>query len=179
MFLWRWLSLSLLQSWVSVGAGAGAQDQAGPGFSGSAGPLGWLLSDKGPFQRSQEYVDFTERYQQGFTTKYKIYSLLPLSVGRRDIWTWYHTNPRIAEYQWELKSRSSSQYPSLPDVTEPPSKPPPADSSSAEATEEMKDATQRLNVSPGQKPSGLVLPVPITTSAPSDEDFTQHAAYVF
>lgn len=68
MFLWRWLTLSLLQSWVSAEhAGAGA------GFSGSTGPLGWLLSDKGPFQRSQEFVDFTERYQQGFTTKYKIY----------------------------------------------------------------------------------------------------------
>uniref|UniRef100_A0A8C5E0F6 BMP/retinoic acid-inducible neural-specific protein 3-like n=1 Tax=Gouania willdenowi TaxID=441366 RepID=A0A8C5E0F6_GOUWI len=82
MFLWRCLTLSLLQScfcFWSVGgarggsvAGAGV-DPAGPGFSGSNGPLGWLLSDKGPFHSSQEYVDFTERYQQGFTTKYKIY----------------------------------------------------------------------------------------------------------
>lgn len=71
MFLWKWLTLSLLQSWVSVGAGAA--DHAGAGFSGSSGPLSWLLSDKGPFQRSQEFVDFTERYQQGFSTKYKIY----------------------------------------------------------------------------------------------------------
>lgn len=71
MFLWKWLTLSLLQSWVSVGAGAA--DHAGAGFSGSTGPLGWLLSDKGPFQHSQEFVDFSERYQQGFTTKYKIY----------------------------------------------------------------------------------------------------------
>lgn len=71
MFLWKCLTLSLLQSWVSVGAGPA--DPAGAGFSGSAGPLGWLLSDKGPFHHSQEFVDFTERYQQGFTTKYKIY----------------------------------------------------------------------------------------------------------
>uniref|UniRef100_A0A3B3ZB50 Uncharacterized protein n=1 Tax=Periophthalmus magnuspinnatus TaxID=409849 RepID=A0A3B3ZB50_9GOBI len=40
---------------------------------GANGPLGWLLSDKGPFHHSQEFTDFTERYQQGFTTKYKIY----------------------------------------------------------------------------------------------------------
>uniref|UniRef100_A0A672YVQ1 BMP/retinoic acid-inducible neural-specific protein 3-like n=1 Tax=Sphaeramia orbicularis TaxID=375764 RepID=A0A672YVQ1_9TELE len=70
MFLWKWLTLSLLQIWVS---GAGAADSGGSGFSGSTGPLGWLLSDKGPFHHSQEFVDFTERYQQGFSTKYKIY----------------------------------------------------------------------------------------------------------
>lgn len=71
MFLWKWLTLSLLLSWVSVGARAA--EPAGGGFSGTSGPLGWLLSDKGPFHHSQEFVDFTERYQQGFTTKYKIY----------------------------------------------------------------------------------------------------------
>lgn len=71
MFLWKWLTLSLLQSWVAVGARAA--EPVGAGFSGSSGPLGWLLSDKGPFHHSQEFVDFTERYQQGFTTKYKIY----------------------------------------------------------------------------------------------------------
>ncbi|KAI4828908.1 hypothetical protein KUCAC02_022979 [Chaenocephalus aceratus] len=71
MFLWKWLTLSLLQSWVTLGAGAA--DHAGAGFGGSGRRLGWLLSDKGPFHHSQEFVDFTERYQQGFTTKYKIY----------------------------------------------------------------------------------------------------------
>ncbi|KAL1272728.1 hypothetical protein QQF64_028590, partial [Cirrhinus molitorella] len=39
----------------------------------AAGPFGWLLSDKGPFHHSQEFAEFVERYQQGFTTKYKIY----------------------------------------------------------------------------------------------------------
>lgn len=71
MFPWTWLTLSLLQSCLI--AGAAAADSAGAGFSGSAGPLGWLLSEKGPFHNSQEFVDFSERYQQGFTTKYKIY----------------------------------------------------------------------------------------------------------
>ncbi|RXN12375.1 BMP retinoic acid-inducible neural-specific 3-like protein [Labeo rohita] len=32
-----------------------------------------MLSDKGPFHRSQEFIEFTERYQHGFTTRYKIY----------------------------------------------------------------------------------------------------------
>ncbi|NWY31319.1 BRNP2 protein, partial [Pheucticus melanocephalus] len=36
-------------------------------------PLDWLLSDRGPFYRAQEYVDFMERYRQGFTTRYRIY----------------------------------------------------------------------------------------------------------
>lgn len=71
MFLWKCFTLILLQSWVSVGTWA--VDPAGPGFSSSTGPLGWLLSDKGPFHHSQEFVDFSERYQQGFNTKYKIY----------------------------------------------------------------------------------------------------------
>nr|XP_055058859.1 BMP/retinoic acid-inducible neural-specific protein 3 [Misgurnus anguillicaudatus] len=42
-------------------------------YVGSAEPLDWLLSDKGPFHRSQEFIEFTERYQHGFTTRYKIY----------------------------------------------------------------------------------------------------------
>ncbi|XP_051990311.1 BMP/retinoic acid-inducible neural-specific protein 3 [Xyrauchen texanus] len=42
-------------------------------YVGSVEPLGCLLSDKGPFHRSQEFIEFTERYQQGFTTRYKIY----------------------------------------------------------------------------------------------------------
>uniref|UniRef100_A0A8C6TDF2 Bone morphogenetic protein/retinoic acid inducible neural-specific 3a, tandem duplicate 1 n=1 Tax=Neogobius melanostomus TaxID=47308 RepID=A0A8C6TDF2_9GOBI len=50
-----------------------SSSSTGTGFSGANGPLGWLLSDKGPFHHSQEFTDFTERYQQGFTTKYKIY----------------------------------------------------------------------------------------------------------
>ncbi|XP_076133719.1 BMP/retinoic acid-inducible neural-specific protein 3 [Alosa pseudoharengus] len=63
MCLWRCVALSLF-CWVAASA-AGAGD--------AAGPFGWLLSDKGPFHHSQEFSEFAERYQQGFTTKYKIY----------------------------------------------------------------------------------------------------------
>uniref|UniRef100_A0A8C6ZFJ8 BMP/retinoic acid inducible neural specific 2 n=1 Tax=Nothoprocta perdicaria TaxID=30464 RepID=A0A8C6ZFJ8_NOTPE len=38
-----------------------------------AAPLDWLLTDRGPFHRAQDYVDFMERYRQGFTTRYRIY----------------------------------------------------------------------------------------------------------
>ncbi|NXE75326.1 BRNP2 protein, partial [Cochlearius cochlearius] len=41
--------------------------------SSSRAPLDWLLTDRGPFYRAQEYVDFMERYRQGFTTRYRIY----------------------------------------------------------------------------------------------------------
>lgn len=70
MFLWNCVALSLLRIWLFAAPG---QTAAGPGFSDALGPYSWLLSDKGPFHHSQEFVDFTERYQQGFNTKYKIY----------------------------------------------------------------------------------------------------------
>ncbi|KAJ8274485.1 hypothetical protein COCON_G00091100 [Conger conger] len=63
MLLWECITLSL-HCWVLATA-AGSSDVAGP--------LGWLLSDKGPFHHSAEFTEFVERYQQGFTTKYKIY----------------------------------------------------------------------------------------------------------
>ncbi|KAK5888542.1 hypothetical protein CesoFtcFv8_014625 [Champsocephalus esox] len=37
------------------------------------GSLGWLMSDKGPFQQAVEFTEAAERYQQGFSTRYKIY----------------------------------------------------------------------------------------------------------
>ncbi|KAK2084821.1 hypothetical protein P7K49_037854 [Saguinus oedipus] len=42
--------------------------------------LDWLLTDRGPFHRAQEYADFMERYRQGFTTRWNkpgTYSWLP------------------------------------------------------------------------------------------------------
>ncbi|KAG9338387.1 hypothetical protein JZ751_025791 [Albula glossodonta] len=63
MLLWECVALSL-HCWVLATAASS---------SDVAGPLGWLLSDKGPFHHSAEFTEFVERYQQGFTTKYKIY----------------------------------------------------------------------------------------------------------
>ncbi|KAM9797515.1 BMP/retinoic acid-inducible neural-specific protein 3-like [Syngnathus typhle] len=72
MFPCKLITLSLLVSCILAGVRA-ATEPASAGFTGSTGPLGWLLTAKGPFHHSQEFLDFTERYQQGFTTKYKIY----------------------------------------------------------------------------------------------------------
>lgn len=70
------LSLWLCCCWTPGAAtsatAAGAAAAAGPG-DGAPGPLGWLLSDKGPFHQSLEFTEAAERYQQGFSTRYKIY----------------------------------------------------------------------------------------------------------
>lgn len=65
MALWELLLSLGLHSWLAASASL-AED-------GPAGPLDWLLSDKGPFHHSQEYTDFVERNRQGFSTRYKIY----------------------------------------------------------------------------------------------------------
>ncbi|NXV13723.1 BRNP2 protein, partial [Cepphus grylle] len=78
------LALSVCCRWgVASGAGGTASQQhaapATPSSSSSSSsslgraPLDWLLTDRGPFYRAQEYVDFMERYRQGFTTRYRIY----------------------------------------------------------------------------------------------------------
>ncbi|XP_029930400.1 BMP/retinoic acid-inducible neural-specific protein 3-like [Myripristis murdjan] len=72
--LWEGAALSL---WLCccclwTGADAGAAAAAGPSDAAS-GSLDWLLSDKGPFHQSLEFTEAAERYQQGFSTRYKIY----------------------------------------------------------------------------------------------------------
>ncbi|KAL4635042.1 BMP/retinoic acid-inducible neural-specific protein 3-like [Arapaima gigas] len=65
--------LMLLWQCVSVSASLHCCVLAAATWSDAAGPFGWLLSDKGPFHLSQQFADFAERYQHGFTTKYRIY----------------------------------------------------------------------------------------------------------
>ncbi|XP_053929270.1 BMP/retinoic acid-inducible neural-specific protein 2 isoform X1 [Cuculus canorus] len=81
------LALLALSACCCLGVAGGAsgtvpQQHAAPATpssssssSSSSGraPLDWLLTDRGPFYRAQEYVDFMERYRQGFTTRYRIY----------------------------------------------------------------------------------------------------------
>ncbi|XP_017671119.1 PREDICTED: BMP/retinoic acid-inducible neural-specific protein 2 [Lepidothrix coronata] len=76
------LALSACCRWgVAGGAGSAVpQQHAAPSTPSSSSsssstraPLDWLLTDRGPFYRAQEYVDFMERYRQGFTTRYRIY----------------------------------------------------------------------------------------------------------
>ncbi|NXU96935.1 BRNP2 protein, partial [Cettia cetti] len=78
------LALSACCRWGAAGGAGSAVPQghaapATPSSSSSSSspsvraPLDWLLTDRGPFYRAQEYVDFMERYRQGFTTRYRIY----------------------------------------------------------------------------------------------------------
>ncbi|KAG9273612.1 BMP/retinoic acid-inducible neural-specific protein 2 [Astyanax mexicanus] len=74
MLLWHWAPLAPL-SWL-LAAAERLDHNPSPFFSvsgRSSGQLDWLLSDKGPFHRCPEYTEFKERFQQGFTTRYKIY----------------------------------------------------------------------------------------------------------
>ncbi|XP_012681812.2 BMP/retinoic acid-inducible neural-specific protein 3 isoform X1 [Clupea harengus] len=64
MLRWEGMVLTLRCCWAIATAAA---------FVDAADPLSWLLSDKGPFHRAQEFTEFTERYEHGFTTRYKIY----------------------------------------------------------------------------------------------------------
>ncbi|XP_056149275.1 BMP/retinoic acid-inducible neural-specific protein 2 [Lampris incognitus] len=96
----RWSAPSLMLQWLPwvllwlpwlgraelVGSGGqGSKTLPGSPFSSSSsspwafnarqsrGQLDWLLSEKGPFHRCPEYTEFRERFQQGFSTRYKIY----------------------------------------------------------------------------------------------------------
>lgn len=83
MALWGVISLSLhcwvcLRSAVIVAAaGTASLPNDKPG-----GPLDWLLSDKGPFHHSPEYIDFVEKNRQGFSTRYKIYRWVMTAAWR-------------------------------------------------------------------------------------------------
>ncbi|XP_060787190.1 BMP/retinoic acid-inducible neural-specific protein 2 [Neoarius graeffei] len=73
MLVWRWAPLGAL-SWLLASA---ERPEPLSFFSlpgkASVAQLDWLLSDKGPFHRCPEYTEFKERFQQGFSTRYKIY----------------------------------------------------------------------------------------------------------
>ena len=71
LLLWEGLALSLCCCWTGtwvVAAAAGSSDDGG-----TAGPMGWLLSDKGPFHHSLDFTESVERHQQGYTTRYKMF----------------------------------------------------------------------------------------------------------
>ncbi|NXO04437.1 BRNP2 protein, partial [Rhinopomastus cyanomelas] len=104
MLLWP-LALLALGTCCGLGLAVGVggtvpQQHAAPATpssssSSSSGraPLDWLLTDRGPFYRAQEYVDFMERYRQGFTTRYRIYrefarwKVNNLALERRDFFS--------------------------------------------------------------------------------------------
>ncbi|XP_035188897.1 BMP/retinoic acid-inducible neural-specific protein 2 isoform X2 [Oxyura jamaicensis] len=89
------LALLALSACCRCGAGgvvpeqhaAGAASPSSPSSPGRA-PLDWLLTDRGPFYRAQEYVDFTERYRQGFTTReFARWKVNNLALERKDFFS--------------------------------------------------------------------------------------------
>ncbi|XP_056353662.1 BMP/retinoic acid-inducible neural-specific protein 2 isoform X2 [Oenanthe melanoleuca] len=93
------LALSACCRWaVAGGAGSAVpQGHAAPATPSSASssssasaraPLDWLLTDRGPFYRAQEYVDFMERYRQGFTTReFARWKVNNLALERKDFFS--------------------------------------------------------------------------------------------
>ncbi|XP_043941907.1 BMP/retinoic acid-inducible neural-specific protein 3-like [Protopterus annectens] len=70
----RWLYLIILWEWVLVAVHCRVATTSNSDHHESSGhPLEWLLSDRGPFYQSQQYTEFSDRFQQGFTTRYRIY----------------------------------------------------------------------------------------------------------
>ncbi|KAG5847489.1 BMP/retinoic acid-inducible neural-specific protein 3-like [Anguilla rostrata] len=84
----RWLALMVLSEWATLSLHCWVL--AVHGSAGLHEPLDWLLSERGPFHQSQEYTEFVQRHQQGFTTRYKIYrefgrwKVNSLAVERQD-----------------------------------------------------------------------------------------------
>ncbi|XP_021445188.1 BMP/retinoic acid-inducible neural-specific protein 3 [Oncorhynchus mykiss] len=99
----RWLLLMLVWQWTVLGhlgwvlALAEGQQSNNPSLTAastghqSGDQLDWLLSEKGPFHRCPEYTEFKERFQQGFSTRYKIYrefshwKVNSLATEKRDV----------------------------------------------------------------------------------------------
>ncbi|XP_053549276.1 BMP/retinoic acid-inducible neural-specific protein 2 [Bombina bombina] len=79
---WHWYTRSdwacLVLAWLSVmlefsSAAGEISKQHDPAPSSGQASLDWLLSNRGPFHGAQQYVDFTERFQQGYTTRYRVH----------------------------------------------------------------------------------------------------------
>ncbi|KAK1164065.1 BMP/retinoic acid-inducible neural-specific protein 3-like isoform X1 [Acipenser oxyrinchus oxyrinchus] len=117
----RWLSLMVLSEWTALSLHCWVLAvSTASGQHETSGPMDWLLSDKGPFYRSQEYTEFIERHQQGFTTRYKIYrefgrwKVNSLAVERRD----FLSSPLPLSPEFITSLRLLGRRPSLEKITE-------------------------------------------------------------
>uniref|UniRef100_A0A5F9DT85 BMP/retinoic acid inducible neural specific 2 n=1 Tax=Oryctolagus cuniculus TaxID=9986 RepID=A0A5F9DT85_RABIT len=113
---WAALLALGLPAWVWA-LSAGPEQHAS---SAGQPPLDWLLSDRGPFHRAQEYADFMERYRQGFTTRYRIYrefarwKVNNLALERKD----FFSLPLPLAPEFIRNIRLLGRRPSLQQVTE-------------------------------------------------------------
>nr|XP_020670782.1 BMP/retinoic acid-inducible neural-specific protein 2 isoform X1 [Pogona vitticeps] len=119
-----WVSLVLvlltLGCWGLAAAVAASYGQHASTSSSSQVPLDWLLTDRGPFHHAPEYVDFKERYRQGFTTRYRIYrefarwKVNNLALERKD----FFSLPLPLAPEFIRNIRLLGRRPSLQQVTE-------------------------------------------------------------
>ncbi|XP_069593896.1 BMP/retinoic acid-inducible neural-specific protein 2 [Ranitomeya imitator] len=71
---WAWLVLTCLSVMLCLATTtATLSRQHGSAASSGQASLDWLLSNRGPFHGAQQYMDFAERYQQGYTTRYRVH----------------------------------------------------------------------------------------------------------
>ncbi|MGH0168017.1 UNVERIFIED_CONTAM: hypothetical protein FKN15_053811 [Acipenser sinensis] len=119
--IYRWLSLMVLSEWTALSLHCWVLAvSTASGQHETSRPMDWLLSDKGPFYRSQEYTEFIERHQQGFTTRYKIYrefgrwKVNRLAVERRD----FLGSPLPLSPEFITSLRLLGRRPSLQKITE-------------------------------------------------------------
>ncbi|KAH1166127.1 hypothetical protein KIL84_015299, partial [Mauremys mutica] len=105
---------------VAVTAAGPVPDQHAASSSPGQVPLDWLLTDRGPFHRAQEYTDFAERYRQGFTTRYRIYrefarwKVNNLALERKD----FFSLPLPLAPEFIRNIRLLGRRPSLQQITE-------------------------------------------------------------
>ncbi|XP_063095874.1 BMP/retinoic acid-inducible neural-specific protein 2 [Cavia porcellus] len=119
---WAALLALALPGWVLAVSATVAAAVVPEQHASSAGqpPLDWLLTDRGPFHRAQEYADFMERYRQGFTTRYRIYrefarwKVNSLALERKD----FFSLPLPLAPEFVRNIRLLGRRPNLQQVTE-------------------------------------------------------------
>ncbi|XP_058034485.1 BMP/retinoic acid-inducible neural-specific protein 2 [Ahaetulla prasina] len=118
-----WLSsvlVLILGFWGPATAVATPHEQHASTAFSSQVPLDWLLTDRGPFHRAPDYVDFIERYRQGFTTRYRIYrefarwKVNNLALERKD----FFSLPLPLAPEFIRNIRLMGRRPSLQQITE-------------------------------------------------------------
>ncbi|XP_039090543.1 BMP/retinoic acid-inducible neural-specific protein 1 isoform X2 [Hyaena hyaena] len=104
---WRFVELLyFLFVWGRISAQPSHQEPAGTDQHVSK-EFDWLISDRGPFHHSRNYLSFVERHRQGFTTRYKIYrefarwKVRNTAIERRDLVR--HPVPLMPEFQRSIR----------------------------------------------------------------------------
>ncbi|KAJ7331875.1 hypothetical protein JRQ81_014055 [Phrynocephalus forsythii] len=122
MFPWVLLLFVLLTlaCWGLAAVAASSRGQHAFTASSRHVPWDWLLSDRGPFHHTPDYVDFMERYRQAFTTRYRIYrefarwKVNNLALERKD----FFSLPLPLAPEFIRNIRLLGRRPSLQQITE-------------------------------------------------------------